>query len=389
MTAPGAVGGGEGDIEAPAARPRRRIRGLDLARAVAIVGMVAVHIGPTDAGGLSGDAYALPHGRSVLLFVLLAGAGVSLLDRGRSAGLTPVRLVWRAVVLLPAGLALQELDHGVAVILQDYALVFVVALVLRPLGDRWLLTVAGATFVLGPVVHVSLEHAYPDVVTGYVTALSDPPWEIIRGLVVTGPYPLLTYVAPFTLGMWLGRRDLADPRVVVWLFLAGAVAAVGVLGLGTALRSLGPLQTSGWWALALDQEPHSQSLVWLASSSGAAVAVLAACVAAAALVPRAVTPFVALGQLALSVYVAHLLVIAAFEDVVRVDDVGGAALRLAGFVVVAASLAWIWRALLRRGPLELALWAPIAPLERRRRARAAASWATHVPRTLDGRGGRP
>lgn len=371
MTA-GAVDGGEGVIDAPAARPGRRIRGLDLARAVAIVGMVAVHIGPTDADGLSGDAYALPHGRSVLLFVLLAGAGVSLLDRGRSAGLTPVRLVWRAVVLLPAGLALQELDHGVAVILQDYALVFVVALVLRPLGDRWLLTVAGATFVLGPVVHVSLEHAYPDVVTGYVTALSDPPWEIARGLVVTGPYPLITYVAPFTLGMWLGRRDLTDPRAVAWLFLAGAVVAVGVLGLGTALRSMGSLETSGWWALALDQEPHSQSLVWLASSSGVATAVLAACVAAAALVPRAVTPFVALGQLALSVYVVHLLVIAAFEDVVRVDDVGGAALRLAGFAVLAALSAWIWRALFQRGPLELALHAPLVPLERWRRARPAA-----------------
>lgn len=385
MTASAEVHGGEG-VTATAAAPARRIRGLDLARAVAIVGMVAVHIGPTDAEGLSGDAYALPHGRSVLLFVLLAGAGVSLLDRGRSAGLTPVRLVWRAVVLLPAGLALQELDHGVAVILQDYALVFVVALVLRPLGDRWLLTVAGAAFVLGPVAHVSLEHAYPDVVTGYVTALSDPPWEIVRGLVATGPYPLITYVAPFTLGMWIGRRDLADPRVVVWLFLAGAVVTVGILGLGSALRSVEALQASGWWMLALDEEAHSQSLVWLTSSSGAAVAVLATCVAAAALVPRPITPLVALGQLALSVYVAHLLVIVAFEEVVRVDDVGGAALRLAGFAVVAASLAWGWRALFRRGPLELVLWAPIAPLERRRRARATASSATHIPRTLDGGG---
>lgn len=361
MTARGDVEAGPAVVDAPAAKPAPRIRGLDVARAVAIVGMVAVHIGPTEADGLAGQAYALPHGRSVLLFVLLAGAGVSLLDRGRSAGLTPVRLVWRAVVLLPAGLALQELDHGVAVILQDYALVFLVALALRPLGDRWLLAVAGAIFVLGPLTHVSLEHAYPDVVTGYTIALSDPPGEIIRGLVVTGPYPLITYLAPFALGMWIGRRDLIQARVVLWLFLTGAAVAVGVLWLGTVLHD--SVGATGWWSLALDPEPHSQSLVWLASSSGAASAVLAACVAAAALVPRAVTPLVALGQLALSVYVGHLLVIAAFVEVVRVDDVAGAALRLLIFAVVAALLTWGWRALFRRGPLELALHAPIAPLE--------------------------
>lgn len=352
-----------------------------MARAVAIVGMVAVHIGPTDVEGLSGDAYALSHGRSVLLFVLLAGAGVSLLDRGRSAGLTPVRLLWRALVLLPAGLALQELDHGVAVILQDYALVFVVALALRPLGDRWLLAVAGMVFVLGPLTHVSLEHAYPDVVTGYTTALSDPPGEIVRGLVATGPYPLITYLAPFALGMWIGRRDLTEARVVLWVFLVGAAVAVGVLWLGTALHDA--VGTSGWWALALDPEPHSQSLVWLTSSSGVASAVLAACVAAAALVPRAITPLVALGQLALSVYVGHLLVITAFEDVVRVDDVAGAALRLLAFTVVAALLTWGWRAVFRRGPLELALHAPIAPLERWRRARATA--ASEVTELVDDR----
>lgn len=361
------VEAGTAGLAARAATPAPRIRGVDVARAVAIVGMVAVHIGPTDVAGIAGQAYALPHGRSVLLFVLLAGAGVSLLERGRSAGLTPVRLVWRAVVLLPAGLALQELDHSVAVILQDYALVFVVALALRPLSDRWLLVVAGAVFVLGPVTHVSLEHAYPDVVTGYTVGLSDPPGEILRGLVVTGPYPLITYLAPFALGMWIGRRDLTQPRVVRWLFLAGAAVAVGILWLGTRLHDA--VAESGWWALALDPEPHSQSLVWLASSTGAAAAVLAACVAAAALVPRAITPLVALGQLALSVYVGHLLVIAAFVEAVRVDDVAGAALRLLVFTVVAALLAWGWRAAFRRGPLELALHAPIVPLERRRRAR--------------------
>lgn len=350
----------------PVAPGGARIRGIDLARAVAIVGMVAVHIGPTDVDGLAGQAYALPHGRASLLFVLLAGIGVALLDRGRSAGLTPVRLLWRAVVLAPVGLVLQELDHGVAVILQDYALLFLVALVLRLLPDRLLLGVIGSSFVVGPAAHVAFEHARPDLVDGAVTAISDTPREIAMGLVATGPYPLITWLAPFALGMWLGRRDLAAPRTLGWMFLGAAPVAVGVLAIGLGAEGLVPAEASDWWYLALDPDPHSQSLVWVWSSTAAAVVALASCLALTALLPRLLAPLVALGQLALTVYVTHLLVIVAFVDFVRVDDVAGATVRVAAFTAIAALAALAWRAVFRRGPLEGLLHAPIALIGARR-----------------------
>jgi uncharacterized membrane protein YeiB len=334
--------------------------------------MVMVHIGPTDAGGLGGQLYALSHGRAALLFVLLAGAGVALLDRGRSTGLTPVRLLWRGAVLLPAGLALQELDHGVLVILQDYALLFVVALGLRLLGDRWLLGLALVAFALGPAAHVALEHTRPELAFGAATAWSDPPLEVARGLVATGPYPLITWIAPFALGMWVGRRELADARVVVRFFVGGAVVGLLALWAGTALHEAVPADAPGWWALATDPEPHSQSPVWLASSSAIAVALLATSLAAAAAAPRALAPLVAFGQLALTVYVGHLLLIAAFEDVARTGEVGGAALRVLGFTVVTALLTLAWRAAFRRGPLEVVLNLPAAILGGRGRPTAVA-----------------
>jgi peptidoglycan/LPS O-acetylase OafA/YrhL len=65
-----------------------RVRGIDVARALAVVGMVMVHIGPVrmEGSGLVGAAYRLPHGRASILFVVVAGIGVSLLagDRGVS-----------------------------------------------------------------------------------------------------------------------------------------------------------------------------------------------------------------------------------------------------------------------------------------------------------------
>ena len=89
--------------------------------------MVMVHIGPARllGGGLVGEAYRISHGRASILFVVIAGIGVSLLARGRGprAGertwqATALRLAWYSLLLLPLGLALQTLGTGVAVILQ-------------------------------------------------------------------------------------------------------------------------------------------------------------------------------------------------------------------------------------------------------------------------------
>ncbi|MBW3606239.1 MAG: DUF1624 domain-containing protein, partial [Actinobacteria bacterium] len=145
-------------LEAPVAQTtpvHTRIRGIDMARALAIVGMVMVHIGPQrlPGGGVVGAAYRAPHGRAAIGFIVLAGIGVSLLagarTRGRRTDAT-TRLVWRALLLFPAGIALQTLEINVAVILQYYAVYFLVAAAAMRLSDRGLLWLAAASATLGP-----------------------------------------------------------------------------------------------------------------------------------------------------------------------------------------------------------------------------------------------
>src|SRR5699024_2484544 len=60
----------------------RRLHGLDAARAIAIIGMLAVNIGPRKEPGetqLAVPLYHVPYGRSSLLVLLLAGIGMSLM----------------------------------------------------------------------------------------------------------------------------------------------------------------------------------------------------------------------------------------------------------------------------------------------------------------------
>ncbi|HVL99507.1 MAG TPA: acyltransferase family protein [Egibacteraceae bacterium] len=352
----------EGGASAPV-RGGRRIAGIDVARAVAIFGMVMVHFtlaDPTGAGGQVAGLPEGPRGRAALLFVLVAGVGVSLLDRGRSPSRTRTRqrLLWRSVVLLPLGLALQELGHGVSVILADFAVLFVVAAVAVGWSRRALLAAAAAAFVAGPAVFVAVATARPDVITGVAPALTDPPAQILTGLLVGGVYPLVAQVGALLLGMWLGRLDLADPRVQARALAAGAVVALLALWAGVVLNAVTPDHAPDWWALAIDDEPHSQSFVWLWQAGAAAVATLAACLVVAEMLPRLLRPLVALGQFAFTVYVVHILAMAADPRAVRAADVAGAGVRVVAFMAAATLVATAWLAFFRRGPLEYLLDAP-------------------------------
>lgn len=85
----GAIGGRPA-ADAPEIRStasRRRLRGIDAARAIAVLGMVTVHFGPRPAPDTTFvGLYGISHGRASVLFVLLAGVGVALLVGGHSRG---------------------------------------------------------------------------------------------------------------------------------------------------------------------------------------------------------------------------------------------------------------------------------------------------------------
>lgn len=352
-----------GSAPAPAepAVTSARITGIDLARSLAIFGMFAVHVGPTEAEGWLGGLYAVAHGRASMLFMVIAGVGVSLLaaspriSRRRARGF----LLWRAALLLPLGLALQELDHGAAVILQVYAVLFLVAIPALRLPDRGVLGLAGAVATLGSAGFLWGSLSAPDVFDRGPVAWSDPAADILHGLVLSGPYPLITWLAPFLFGLWLGRRDLRSPVVRRRLLVVGTAVAVAVTVISRGLRAALGLgdEPTGWSQLALDTA-HSQMPLWLIGSTAIAAVVLGVSLHLADAAPRLARPLVHTGQLALTAYVGHLLALHAAPGLLTADRVGPALVILLAFVAVSVVVATLWRAVLPRGPLEAVLHLP-------------------------------
>lgn len=304
-----------------------RVRGLDAARGVALLGMVAVHVvAPVTAEGGPHPVFLWSAGRASVLFVLLAGVGLALLTGGptpasgaRRAVLRR-RIARRAGLLFVLGLACGALGTPVAVILCHYAVLFLLALPLLGLRPRTLGAIAGAWLVLGPVAVFAASAAGQALLGREEYLLSARLWlspapadvltpmVLLADLVVTGYYPVLSWGAVLTLGLALGRLPLDRARVAAGILafgvaawgLASAVGAavlsgpgvleriaagtgVDVASLATSLRTgehrLAFLPPDPLW-LALPT-PHAGSPVAAVLSAGWACAVLGVCLLAA------------------------------------------------------------------------------------------------------------
>jgi uncharacterized membrane protein len=358
-----------------------RVGGVDVARGLALLGMFAVHVLPTFTGdGGPTTATVIAGGRSAATFVLVAGIGLAFVSGGRRAVRGAERigvgagLAVRAALIAGLGLLLGELseDSGVIGILPYYGLYFLLAVPLVGLGPRALAVVAAAFVVLGPVLLVATADVdWPtadlDGDPTFATLLGDPV-GLLTLLTVTGYYPAVVYLAYLCAGMAIGRLDLGSRRVAWWILGVGAALAVAaqavsaaVLYAGGGLAALAaetssavderllwqPDLSSSWWYLALPA-PHSHSTVDVVSVLGSAMVVVGAALLLTRVpaVGRLLQPLAAAGSMVLTLYSAHLVVLASgFLD----DD---PALLYVVLVVAALTFAWVWRRVLGRGPLE-------------------------------------
>lgn len=326
-----------------------RVVGLDVARALAVIGMIAVNVGPWDLDSPLGVAYAAPTGRASILFVLLAGISFALLTRpGRldDASRRWGTIAWRGGLLLVLGLGLQLLDHDVNVILPTYAALFLLGGLLVRAPDRLLLAIAAATVVVGPVLWLLLNPGGDRLAPDRGTS----PARLVELLLVSGGYPVVTWAAPFVLGLWLARRDLSDPRTARRLVVVGGSATVAAAGVAAVATRLWHDPDGSRATLLVTDTAHGQMPLWLVGATASACLVLGLALLVARRIEGSLRPLVATGRLALTVYVAHLLVLAAIRP--RPDDLPDGvtitALLIAGSVLFAV----VWLRFFAHGPLE-------------------------------------
>ncbi|MGY1763653.1 heparan-alpha-glucosaminide N-acetyltransferase domain-containing protein [Geodermatophilus sp. SYSU D00779] len=342
-----------------------RISGLDLARGLAVLGMIGAHLDLTENLSWSPSSWqALVYGRPAALFGVLAGVSIALLAGGTRppSGDELVRarkrIMVRAAWVFLIGGVLELLGTEVEVILGVYAVLFVLALPFLRWSPRHLLMLAAGLAVVAPPASLLLSQVA--IVTEAETAFTF--------LVLTGAYPALWWWVFVLVGLAVGRLDLSARRVRAVLLLAGTAAAVAGYSLGwlsTQLLADGvafpePVDASGrmpgwnehsagqWdWSWLSGSHPHSGTPFWLLASAGLATAVIAVCLVVAEAFPRLTHPVASVGAMALTAYSLQIVAFRVFPP----DGSFGGRVWLAstaGVVVFAVA----WRRLIGRGPLE-------------------------------------
>jgi Protein of unknown function (DUF418)/Heparan-alpha-glucosaminide N-acetyltransferase, catalytic len=360
-----------------------RIIGVDLARALAILGMFAAHIGPEpDIGGVVGAAMYVSHGRSSILFATLAGLSLALVTGGartngeRVPGRAKRRIAVRAGIIFAIGTGLTIWGTPVWVILAYYGVLFLIALPFLRLRPSTNLVIAAVLAVLTPAASLMLLDC--TAVAGVFQAIER--FDPIAGaggnglveLLVTGGFPVLTWMQFVIAGVALGRLDWQRPRVRLEVAAAGigvAVLAYGIAWvLGKTVDGAGvwvdePARRTGnyWadlqWVSLLGAEAYTGTPFEILGGVGVAMVVLAGCMFAARF-RRVVAPLGAMGSMSLTLYVGHVIAMIALDmngdEKVHAHPLlpDESMLSLALFIVVAAASAWIWRRFFRRGPLE-------------------------------------
>jgi hypothetical protein len=375
--------------EAAASSSPRRALGVDVARALALIGMIAVHVLPEEnpEGGMS-LAFGIAGGRGAAMFALLAGVSIAFVEKrsrgelyGRTLMADRAALVVRGLLILLVGLMLGHLDTPIATIIPYFGVLFLLALPFYGRSSRVLLIAAAVFALLGPVLRQLLnlnglipEQLDPDADYTLVTAAQQPV-PFLSDMLVTGFYPAAMWMVYLCVGMVIGRQVLTSRKLALRLLGWGSALAVGAWALSMFLLgpaggfqrlieatpgldaeeisevlTFGPettlLPDSSWWWLAA-VSPYSETPLSALHTLGAAVAVLGIALLITHRGGRVFSPFTAIGAMTLTLYSAHCIVMM-LEVLPEDQPVVSLWIHIVAFMVFAL----MWRSSMGKGPLE-------------------------------------
>lgn len=230
--------------------PRRRVRyiGVDLARFIAIAGMMASHLVAIRAFlpdvvdpelAIVKSVNLVTSGGPAALFAVLGGVSIVFATRSQlrdgSTGRAIASVAVRGVVLVVLGVLLGFVGNSIIVILAYYG---VAMLLVAPLvaARSWVIaTIAGVLGLLSGWVNINVRYSLGVPVEGpHFSAefFAADPMMGLRALLLTGEYPAVTWVTYLLVGMLLGRALTSATsrgslgRTAMWIASIGAMVFV-------------------------------------------------------------------------------------------------------------------------------------------------------------------
>lgn len=349
---------------------KKRIIGIDIARALAIIGMIIVNfkvvMGDQGTGSLKTIA-SFFDGKAAATFVVLAGVGLALMTNTPLQNNDPekikavrIKVIKRALLLFFIGLS--YLTIWPADILHFYGIYFLVALLFLTSSKKTILWSAIAMIVLYPILF-----SFWNYETGWDFATLEYHgfWTIkgfLRNLFYNGFHPVLPWTAFMLFGVWFGKQDLKKETFIRKALRFSSLSFLSIQLLSWASISWFTHRNqdvSSEINILLGTDPMPPLPLYMLSGVTFAITVISLCILAGNRFPssKVLQALNKTGQLALTFYILHVVVGMGVLDAIAPDRMGTYSIQFSLMYALAFSLlciafATIWRKYQKSGPLE-------------------------------------
>lgn len=340
----------------------KRILGLDVARALAIFGMVIVNfklaMQINDSDSFLYSFASLFEGRASALFVILAGIGISIPTQYNIQKPTSA-LIKKGIMLMLLGFTFSLVWP--ADILHYYGIYFIFATFLLRYKSSDLLLL----FIIIPFVFLLLlpilnyDNGWQWSTLTYIDF-----WtlnRIIRNTLYNGFHPVIPWMAFLIFGMWLGRKDLHSiivQKKLLVISIAGLIAIEGIfywLKNSSVLSFLKiPIKELNIIFSTSMIPPFPQ---YIFSATCSAVIVLISCVFIAQYFSKNnIIKWLAFtGKLSLTLYITHVIIgigLLEWLGLLNGQNIKFALTSAIIFCVISIIFSVLWLKHFKRGPLE-------------------------------------
>lgn len=350
---------------------KHRVTGFDLARALAIFGMVIVNF-KIAMNAYTGNQWLINfthlfEGRASALFVILAGVGITFMTNkvrvssdSISISKGRISLIKRGLLLIFIGLLYTPVWE--ADILHFYGFYFLIASVVFMFNDRVLLLVSIVVMLVFPCLMLFFNYEQN---WNWVSLTYENFWSLdgmVRHIVFNGFHPIFPWAAFLIFGMWLGRQDLSQKAIRKRLLLVSVMSLGIIEGLFYIIR----LTFSDDTVLKMTNDEvgflFSTSIIpplpqYIISAGSSAVIVLIGCLYFSDKFPESKLHkwLCQTGQLSLTLYVAHVILgmgILEYMGLLVNQTINFSLLSALIFCIFGVVFSVIWLKYFKTGPLE-------------------------------------
>ncbi len=349
---------------------KKRIVGIDAARAIAVVGMIVVNfkvvLGSEGVAWLKGLGSVFD-GKAAATFVLLAGLGLALTTKSAIAQQDVSKLksarytiLKRAAFLFVLGLS--YIVIWPADILHFYGVYMLITLLLLTSRPALILGTAIGLIFLFPLLLFILDY---ETSWNFQTLAYQGFWTIkgfFRNLFFNGFHPVIPWAAFMLFGYWLGLQDLYNDGFVKRLFWISVLVFVGIQVLSylmILILSGGDEATAKLLDTVIGTSPMPPLPIYMFNGVSIAFTIIAACILLAKRFENSmiIKLLIHTGQLALTFYVAHVIIGMGSLEVLSPSTLGSYSIEFSllyalGFSVCCMLFAVIWKKYQKSVPLE-------------------------------------